>query len=388
MLWRRRTERPDLSFFRSGEDWETFECLYFRDLDFIDIEDSIDSYNRKRKISKESAQKSNSHSRAYVDEQGRLHRLDAIGSGLIPSETYVQYEENLPVRAWKFWLGLGYHGKKVSGGGELADEWTYRYDGDGRLVEMVCHTYPDLDFKYRLVNEHFRHCEYEHDEEGLVRTYQWSHGRGVSGNEFSHAKILIFDRQRSEILLRHTVSKRALVSRAKPRKQIATFKFGGRAHAEKDSPWCPGCARPMEHIGSVELVSPLKNQSSLSDVSVFFCLDCLESNSYRLETVSNSHDPLRVEEHPFFPEQEIPLSRSSDPEAEPEAFVKVGGAPDWIHDSEHPTCPDCGKVMMFVCQMNSDEQVDDGRNALMFGDMGRLFTFACCRTVTNIMQCY
>ena len=75
-------------------------------------------------------------------------------------------------------------------------------------------------------------------------------------------------------------------------------------------------------------------------------------------------------------------------EEEPNVLVKLGGLPDWIQYNEHPICPECNDMMMFVGQLNSDDQLRSGHNVLMFGDNGRLFTFICCRTVTNIMQCY
>ena len=73
---------------------------------------------------------------------------------------------------------------------------------------------------------------------------------------------------------------------------------------------------------------------------------------------------------------------------EPEALVKLGGIPDWIQDEEHPSCVECGNLMVFVSQINSDETVVRGSRVLMFGDVGRLYTFVCCNMVTSIMQCY
>jgi hypothetical protein len=188
MFWRKQKKEHDLDFFRSSEDWETFEILYFRELSFFDIEDSIDSYKRKRKISREDAQKEIGYSRAYIDGQGRLRRLDEIGSGLKPNETYVQYDGNLPVRVRTFWLGFSFHGKRVSSGGELDREWTYRYDDSGRLAEMISHVHPDMARTYYWHNEHFRHQEYEYDDKGLLRTYQWSFGKGVYGKAWANPR--------------------------------------------------------------------------------------------------------------------------------------------------------------------------------------------------------
>jgi hypothetical protein len=387
MPWRRSAKRRDLHYFRTSEHWDSLESIYFRDLDLVDIEDDIRSFRRKKTVSKEVAEISSYYSRAYIDKEGRLRRIDELGSGLIPSETYIQYEGDLPVRASRFRLGFGYHGRRVSDGGELVDEWQYRYDSTGRLVELECHEYADLRPIYMLHNELFRHCEYEYDDAGLLRVYQQVHGLSVSGKEWSQARVVIYDRKRNEVLRRHTVSKKALVPSSTSKKPVISFEFGGPAPVNVGFPFCQRCGKSLAYIGVVSLGPPLKNQSKLSTACLFFCFDCLESNSYRLESASGSRHKVPIEHGAIFAEQKILLFRSRDPKEEADAFVKVGGVPDWIHDDEHPSCPECGQLMMFVSQLNSNEQLSNGHSSLMFGDLGRLFTFVCCRTVTNIMQC-
>jgi len=377
----------DLNCFRASEEWESFEQICFQDLDFLDIDDDIQSFRRKRRVSKEVAETSISYSQAYIDQGGRLLRIDMLGPGLIPSETYIWYEGDLPVWARQFRLGLHYHNRRVSAGGELADEWQYRYDSMGRLVELVCHSYPDLRPVYSLSNELFRQRDYEYDDEGLLRIYQRVHGLSVSGQEWLQPRVLVYDRHRREILSRHTVFKKALVPTVTSKHPVSSFEFGGSAPEDVGSPFCQRCGKPLAYIGLARLAPPLKNQSQLSAACLFFCFDCLESNSYCIEDASGNNHVSVTKRGASFAEQSIILSRSREPEEEADAFVKVGGVPDWVQDDEHPSCPECGRLMMFVSQLNSNEQLSNGDSSLMFGDLGRLFTFVCCRTVTNLMQC-
>jgi len=121
-------------------------------------------------------------------------------------------------------------------------------------------------------------------------------------------------------------------------------------------------------------------------VPVLFCFDCLEDTTIQLAPASVQGQQRQSGAE--FPATPVALRESSDPETETERLIKVGGLPDWIQNEDHPTCPECGKLMVFVVQVNSDEAIKGKKQVLMFGDCGKLYSFSCCHTVTTLMQCY
>src|SRR5262249_3532456 len=71
---------------------------------------------------------------------------------------------------------------------------------------------------------------------------------------------------------------------------------------------------------------------------------------------------------------------------------KFGGQPSWIQNDETPTCPDCGKSMVFVAQLDSiGFDPPDGVEAqdFMFGDVGLIYVFFCFDDgeTRSIFQC-
>ena len=389
MFWTKHKNKQKLDSLRAGHDWENLEHCYFPDLDFLDIEDSIADYKRKQAISKEDAGKMRYYSKIYIDPAGRPVRLDQVGLGTIPSETYIEYTTDLPVRASKFRLGFNIHGQRVSKSPELSVQWSYKYDKKGRLLEMVHHSYPDLHFKYGYHNESSRYHFYEYDEEGLFRIWKQNKGLDVDGKRWSDEKVVIYDRKRSQFLSKFTVSKRALVPTSKKNKGAVAFTLGGFPPLiGRDIPSCQKCRKQLSFITSVKLEHPLKNRSSLTSVPIFYCFDCLEDRITIKFPKATETKSLVLDDYDAFPETHLTLVKSTTLDEEPDALVKLGGMPDWIHDEEHPTCAECDNLMVFVSQINSDESIHSGSRVLMFGDVGRLYTFVCCNTVTSIMQCY
>ncbi|WP_230684495.1 hypothetical protein [Burkholderia cepacia] len=67
---------------------------------------------------------------------------------------------------------------------------------------------------------------------------------------------------------------------------------------------------------------------------------------------------------------------------------RVGGAPSWVQSAWYPDCPDCGRKMRFVMQLDSDLPQADGGEWL-WGSGGANYTFWCapCRTSAHLWQC-
>ncbi|WP_233342615.1 hypothetical protein [Burkholderia cepacia] len=67
---------------------------------------------------------------------------------------------------------------------------------------------------------------------------------------------------------------------------------------------------------------------------------------------------------------------------------RVGGAPSWVQSAWYPDCPDCGRKMSFVMQLDSNLPQTDGGEWL-WGSGGANYTFWCapCRTSAHLWQC-
>ncbi len=380
-----RKKKLGLKNFRASHKWENLELRYLPKLEFLDIMHSIGDWKRKRIILKENVEKQRGYSKAYIDQNGKLLRLDWVGAK--PGEVYIQYQGNLPISVFEFRTGFNSQGKRVEDE-YLQHNWTYKYDKDNRLVELTWRIYPDLDFKYGYYNEQFVFYSYEYNEQGLLRIYQRNEGLSVYGKKFCYEKRVIYDRQRSQLLAKHTIAKTAWIPITKNRKNILPFKFGGPPPAGTKIPLCQKCGKPLTFICTVELNKPFKNQSSLPFVPIFYCFDCLESTT-TIEFQDAIENKLSsIDDYDIFPEVQLNLGKFTNLEGEADTRIKLGGLPNWIQDEEYPSCEKCGGIMTFVSQINSDESFASTNQVLMFGDSGRLYTFVCCNIVTSIMQCY
>lgn len=78
--------------------------------------------------------------------------------------------------------------------------------------------------------------------------------------------------------------------------------------------------------------------------------------------------------------------------------TKLGGEPTFIQGGEIPDCPDCGKRLHFIAQIDSVEHKsktnpharDYQEQQFMFGDVGMIYVFFCfqCCQPSCAMDCY
>lgn len=63
---------------------------------------------------------------------------------------------------------------------------------------------------------------------------------------------------------------------------------------------------------------------------------------------------------------------------------RLGGNPDFLQDTDWPSCPDCGEKMIFYAQLDS---IND---EFCLADCGMIYVFVCleCNTVESFMQSY
>jgi len=383
---KKQLNKPSLGEYQKRYKWESFEIRYYDKLEFFEVAASIQSIAKKRTISQHKAINKPYYSKAYFDKDSNLLRLDQIGANGIPSEAYIEYLNDLPIKAYEYYLGLNSQQNRVSSGGELSVEWDYKYDRNGKLIELIDHSYPDLEFTYEYHNHLYVHRYYEYDKDGLYRIYKYVEGLVVDGKPWKNSKHLVYDREREKFLRTNTVSITPLISKINSSKTSDLFILGGSPQKDISIPICPKCKKKTSYIGQVNLDKSLhKRNISPSQLPIFYCFKCLENQVVSLNhTVHETQrDDIR-----FFTQTNLSFVRSHNEEAIKDAFVKIGGLPDWIQNEEYPKCNECGNTMIFVCQINSAESIYNGEDTLMFGDSGKLYVFACCNSVATIMQCY
>ena len=379
------SDLPNLNHLRGSQNWERLEHRYYLELNFLDIMHSIDEFHRKRATSSANASLQNYFAKAYVDNQGHLLRIDNIGSQT--AETYILYKNALPGKVYQYITGKIAAGKKIEDD-FLSNEWTYQYNENDTLIGLVWHWFPDLEFRYSLGNDGYVYYSYEYDQQGLSKIFKAYHGLSLDGKAVSHPKVVIYDRHRNDLLAQHTISRTAWIPVARKRKISVLFMLGGPPPVELGIPKCSKCGKALSYVCQVELIKPFKNQSKLPVIPIFYCFDCLEpitTTDYH-EAETQAFNTGGQFDH--FPTLTMNMGRSATSENQEKALIKLGGMPDWVQDDEFPSCPKCGKPMMFVCQINSAESFHSSNLALIFGDSGRLYTFACCDVIMSIMQCY
>jgi hypothetical protein len=70
---------------------------------------------------------------------------------------------------------------------------------------------------------------------------------------------------------------------------------------------------------------------------------------------------------------------------------KFGGQPTWEQEDETPTCPQCGKSMAFIAQLDSIgfDQRDTAAEPYVFGNVGLIYVFFCFEDgeTHSVFQC-
>ena len=78
----------------------------------------------------------------------------------------------------------------------------------------------------------------------------------------------------------------------------------------------------------------------------------------------------------------------------PSDFVQIGGVSEWIQSEDIPICPACDSDMALFMQLKSmpNEFTKENKalRALVFGDAGNFYLFACtdCHEYKVLSQCY
>ncbi len=162
--------------------------------------------------------------------------------------------------------------------------------------------------------------------------------------------------------------------------------FSGRT-----GPSCPSCEIPLPEI--IRLYHPLGPADPIGNQGVpfFRCMYCVMHSPLYIKL----GPPLTVLEVPDvdqYPEEcrydddgEKWAVRWSDAnEADDADFCAIlGGEPDWVHDDETPTCPECKAKMAFACELGNQERTFD---VVEFGCTDYFFWCGKCRVTASIFQ--
>jgi hypothetical protein len=176
-------------------------------------------------------------------------------------------------------------------------------------------------------------------------------------------------------------------------------------------PSCRACEGPMRFLAQV-MLGDLETSASQDVLLIFMCGNdpgmCAEwdaaagGNQALIFTAGVRQAPAAVPADPDTMLGEVSAvqyvavsvdygdARSAWAEREgrpaDDVLGQLGGQPAWIQADETPSCPQCGKPMAFVVQL---EEGHDYRTAANFGGAGCGYGFACqpCGTAAFLWQC-
>jgi Domain of unknown function (DUF1963) len=116
---------------------------------------------------------------------------------------------------------------------------------------------------------------------------------------------------------------------------------------EQDGPW------PAKRIVGWDRFDDLPTPCEHDQLGLTYTYD-FDARTLRFECPELDFDLTnRMSECPV---EEIAMSESGD---------KLGGWPAWVQDVEYPQCPQCGRQMIHVFQLDSEDNIP-----FMFGDCG------------------
>jgi hypothetical protein len=161
---------------------------------------------------------------------------------------------------------------------------------------------------------------------------------------------------------------------------------------------CPGCQRGLVYMLEIDAGDPRFAflNASIPQLRVLTCEVCMFFNEHLFAKISDEGIPRW---HPSnklpTPAQEGEFDRSPwagvefsiEPRPPMQAVEwmnevsasQIGGHPTWVQDDAYPQCPDCGRTMMFVAQLDNGD----------FKSEGIIYAFHCsqCRvTATGYQQ--
>lgn len=357
--------------FKRAVNWDTCEKKFFDSLSFLSLFDNL-SFLKNKKVKAKLTTDTASREIGYFFD-GKLLRIENIIEGTTHEDTFLIWDGDCLSKVYWFNLGFSF-GSPTNDGIKISYSWIYHYQNK-KLdeIQWVIHKnkrlgpQEDNTIKYK----------YEYDEKGLRFIYKsWEDDLA----ELEPA--ILFDREKEIFLKTCTLTKIPLTNRtAKTSDNVVDFENKGLTKVGN----CDSCGNSLTFVLSLNLQDKRFNSQkvNLDTVPVLFCFDCLESVEYLPSDLKTSAPTLSP-----FTDRKFKFKRETIEENEEEAFLKIGGQPNWIQDEEHPNCNMCSAPMKFLIQINTDEALTNGQHVLAIGDSGKLYVFACCNIVKCIPQGY
>lgn len=329
------------------------EKRYYKNLSFLELCDSPNATIKRKSLTQESAEAIGSYTVGYF-QNGQMIRLDEFGP-YNESETYILRKDGLCREAHTFLTKCW--SSKAPIPPQKDYSYRYQYNEQGQICQIDQISY-DCPFLCRIETRTQKNFIY--DQAGLRQILAKCFVPGKAPES-----LIFYDCEREKALREATIFQKSQAFRGK-KLADAPVDFVNRDNF--GSKYCPHCGERLEYILTADLsaVNGAHPGRLITKLPVLFCQSCLSDQEYTLDELVLPPSPLV----------------DNLPQALPTTF---GGIPKWIQCEDHPDCPCCGKPMVFVMEVKSQER---GLHPVMFGDCGSLYVFTCCEHVAVRMQCY
>ena len=178
-------------------------------------------------------------------------------------------------------------------------------------------------------------------------------------------------------------------------------RFGGNGSFE-----CPVCGGCSHHLLTIDPLLPDLWITGVKWLKLEVCLSCLgweKSPLFYQHDNEGGIEPVRSDDariKPQFPAEpllETQVKLASTPERwfwqdwalsnSRQNLHRLGGHPCWIQQPDYPHCPECGRTMHFLLQLDSD--LPSGKGEFLWGSGGIAYGFWCdhCRISGFHWQC-
>lgn len=184
------------------------------------------------------------------------------------------------------------------------------------------------------------------------------------------------------------------------------YSFGGTI----DRQFCPCCGDTLHHLLTFDAVRLLPDICSLPSLTLATCTHCLgwyEKSAPLFLHHSMSGIPIapvpelpEQSEHPCAPFEKTVVAITPTPErfhwqewTFQQNIHRLGGHPAWVQIADYPDCPECGKAMSFLLQLNSrlplTQPNPDKLEVMEWGSGGVAYFHWCdrCRISAGNWQC-
>lgn len=184
------------------------------------------------------------------------------------------------------------------------------------------------------------------------------------------------------------------------------YPFGGVVEGQ----FCPCCGDTLHHLLTFPAASLLPDVCSLPSLTLATCMHCLGWQESAMPLFLNHNEfgvpisPVPEEPQPcdfiYTPVEKTIVALTPVPEGfrwqewtHSQNIHRLGGHPAWVQIGYYPDCPECGKAMSFILQLNSRlplaQPNPDELEVMEWGSGGIAYFHWCdsCRISAGNWQC-